>query len=73
MDIERDFFAEYANAGHTSASTITLSSSNTFTTFAEAKAALGNIGVNRDNLVTVVDDFVGASVGNFVVTNGYSA
>jgi len=73
MDIERDFFAQYSNAGQASASTVTLSSTNTFTTFAEAKAALGNIGVNRDNLITVVDDYVAASVGNFVVTNGYQA
>lgn len=72
LDIERDFFAEYVNAGQASASTIALVSNNTFLTFANAKAALGNIGVDIKNLKCVLDDYQIAKVGDFVVTNGFT-
>jgi hypothetical protein len=72
MDMERAFFEEYSNAQFASSAAVTLDSSNTLLTFANAKATLTNNGADDRDMITVVDDFVHASIANYVTTNGYN-
>ncbi len=70
MDMEKAFFEEYANAGHTASNT-TLSSSTTLRAFATWNATLTAIGADDRKLVTVVDDFTLVDIMDYVTTNGF--
>lgn len=71
MEMEKAFFEEYSNAKYASASAVALDTTNTYLTFADAKATLTTTWANDKNIVTVVDDFVVARLGNYVNSNGF--
>lgn len=70
MDMERTFFEEYSNAENASWD-ITLSSTNTLTSFGNWIATLINLGADDKEVTTVVDPFTYVSIANFVTTNGF--
>ncbi len=70
MDMERSFFEEYSNAQFASGN-VTLSTSNTLTTFGTAIATLTNVGADDREIVTVVDPFTNVSIQDYVTTNGF--
>lgn len=72
MEMEKAFFEEYVNAytWHT-ATAVTLSDTNTLSTFATWNATLTSKGVNDKRLVTIVDDFTLVDIMKYVVTNGF--
>ena len=70
MDMERTFFEEYSNAENAS-SEITLSSTNTLTSFGNWIATLINLGADDKKIATVVDPFTYVSIANYVTTNGF--
>lgn len=71
QDIEGNFFNEYSNAG-TTASAVTLSTSNVVSTYGTAYATLLNDGVDADNICAVIDPFQLNMIGQGALGNTFN-
>lgn len=70
QDMEGNFFNEYSNAG-TTASAVTLSTSNVVSTYGTWFATLTNDGVDSDNICAVIDPFQFNMIGQGALGNTY--
>ena len=70
QDIEGNFFNEYSNAG-TTASAVTLSTSNVVSTYGTAYATLLNDWVDSSNICAVIDPFQMNMIGQGALGNTY--
>lgn len=71
QDIEGNFFAEALNAAQSSASAITLSTSNVVDTFGSVRAELANIGAGM-GLTACIDPFALNIIGQGALGNTYN-